>query len=149
MAEWVTAIVALLGGIGGLGGILSIFLFYGENKRSKQLENEHKANSEWSDLVDKHKLREKDLEAAIKDRDATISVKDNKIDSLYKENNELRKRNDKLSSKVAVLSVLRCKVVGCGKRQPPIGVRDTEEQESQSDVGGPAIEEQTNNGDES
>lgn len=128
MAEWVTAIVAILGGIGGLGGVLSVFLFYGENKRGKQLENEHKANSEWSDLVDKHKQREKDLEATIKDRDATIVIKDNKIDSLYKENNELRKRNDKLSSRVAVLTVLRCKVIGCGKRQPPIGMRDAGEQ---------------------
>ena len=59
MTDWITDIVALLGGIGGLGGICSIFLFYRENKRAKQLENDHTANAEWQDLVEKHKQREK------------------------------------------------------------------------------------------
>lgn len=118
MTDWISGIVALLGSIGGLGGLCSIFLFYRENKRAKQLENEHTANDEWRDLVERYKQRTADLEQ-------TIVTKDDKIDSLYKENNELRKRNDKLSSTVAALTILRCKVVGCANRVPPMGTRDT------------------------
>lgn len=144
MAEWVTAIVALLGGIGGLGGILSIFLFYGENKRSKQLENEHKANSEWMALVERYKKEADDIKQEYsdfrKETNATLDKKDCKIDSLYKEKGELMKRNDKLSSTVAALKNLRCKIIGCGKRQPPIGIQDTEGMESPIDT-----EERTNN----
>lgn len=129
MTDWIAGIVALLGGIGGLGGICSIFLFYRENKRAKQLENEHSANTEWQELVEKYKQRTTDLEA-------TITTKDNKIDSLYKDNNELRKRNDKLSSTVAALTILRCKVVGCANRVPPMGSREnikTDEEQSTND----------------
>lgn len=114
MTDWITGVVALLGGIGGLGGICSIFLFYRENKQAKQLQNDHNANNEVWALVEKYKQRTIDLEA-------TIAEKDNKIDSLYNMNNELRNRNDKLSSTVTALSILRCKVVGCANRVPPMG----------------------------
>ncbi len=40
MTSLITNIVAILGALGGLGGICSVFLFYRENKRTKQLENE-------------------------------------------------------------------------------------------------------------
>lgn len=148
MAEWVTAVVALLGGIGGLGGVLSYVLFYRENKRSKQLDNEHKVNGEWMALVERYKKETDDIKQEYSDfrEEATeaLDKKDRKIESLYKEKGELMKHNDKLSSAVAALKVLRCKVIGCGKRMPPIGMRDAEEQEPQSDVGEQAIEEQTN-----
>ena len=125
MTDWITGIVALLGGIGGLGGICSIFLFYRENKQAKQLQNEHTANTEWKDLVEKYKQRTADLES-------TIVTKDEKIDNLYREKGELMNRNDKLSSTVAVLRITRCKVVGCANRVPPMGSREnagaTEEQ---------------------
>lgn len=127
MTDWIAGIVALLGGIGGLGGICSIFLFYRENKHAKQLENEHTANTEWQELVEKYKQRTADLEQ-------TISTKDTKIDSLYKESNELRKRNDKLSSTVAVLRVLRCKVVGCANRIPPMGSRENTKADEEPNI---------------
>lgn len=129
MTGWITGIVALLGSIGGLGGICSIFLFYRENKHAKQLENEHTANTEWQELVEKYKQRTAELEA-------TITAKDNKIDSLYKDNNELRKRNDKLSSTVAVLKITRCKVMDCPDRKPPMGSRsipDPDEEQNATD----------------
>ena len=55
MTSLITNIVAILGALGGLGGICSVFLFYRENKRTKQLENEHKSNDEWRSLVEEHK----------------------------------------------------------------------------------------------
>ena len=121
--EWITGIVAILGGIGGLGGLCSIFLFYRENKRAKQLDNEHKTNEEVWELVKKYK---EDVDTVKKEKDDILIEKDSKIDSLYKTIGELRTRNDKLSSKVAVLTILRCKVVGCTNRIPPMGSRDNE-----------------------
>ena len=127
MTSLITNIVAILGALGGLGGICSVFLFYRENKRTKQLENEHKSNDEWRSLVEEHKARERDLEQTIRERDAIIASKDAKIESLYKEKGECMKRNDKLSSTVAALSILRCKLIACSERTPPIGSRNTEE----------------------
>lgn len=121
MTEWIADTIALLGGIGGLGGICSFFLFYRENKRAKQLENEHKANDEVWALVEKYKKENDDLK---KEFNETLDKKDNKIESLFKEKGELMKRNDKLSSTVAALTILRCKVVGCAKREPPMGARE-------------------------
>ena len=126
MTDWITGIVALLGGIGGLGGICSIFLFYRENKHAKQLENEHTANTEWQELV-------KDYKKQVADLQQIIDEKDQKIDTQYKEMGELRKRNDKLSSTVAALHILRCKVVGCAKREPPLGSRENTRVEEQND----------------
>ena len=121
MSDWITGIVALLGGIGGLGGFCSVFLFFRENKQAKQLQNEHTANGEVWTLVEKYK---EDIKALKEEKDAISSEKDRKIDNLYKTIADLRIRNDKLSSKCAVLNILRCKVVGCANREPPMGSRD-------------------------
>lgn len=128
MNDWITGIVALLGGIGGLSGFCSIFLFYRENKRTKQLDNEHKANTEWQGLVVQYKKENDELKKRMDDREKefneALKRKDEKIDNLYRDNHELMKRNDKLSSKCAVQAILRCKVVGCASRVPPIGSRE-------------------------
>ena len=52
MTSLITNIVAILGAPRRPGGICSVFLFYRENKRTKQLENEHKSNDEWRSLVE-------------------------------------------------------------------------------------------------
>ena len=133
MSDWITGIVALLGGIGGLGGLCSIFLFYRENRQAKQIENDHNANNEVWALVKKYK---EDVDAVKKEKDEAIREKDNKIDSLYNTIGELRKRNDKLSSTVAALRILRCKVVGCANRVPPMGSREsngTDEEQNTND----------------
>ena len=116
--DWTTIICALIAALIPSGGIAG-YVFLREDKKAKQLENDHNANNEVWTLVNKYKERITDLEATIKE-------KDNKIDNLYKTIGELRTRNDKLSSKVAVLTILRCKVVGCANRIPPMGSRDNE-----------------------
>lgn len=123
--DWTTIICALIAALIPSGGIAG-YLFLHEDKKAKQLDNEHKANDEVWVLVEKYKQRTIDLEE-------TIVTKDKKIDSLYKDNNDLRNRNDKLSSKVAVLTITRCKVVGCANRVPPMGSREnTETDEEQN-----------------
>ena len=116
--DWTTIICALIAALIPSGGIAG-YVFLREDKKAKQLENDHNANNEVWTLVNKYKERITDLEATIKE-------KDNKIDNLYKTIGELRTLNDKLSSKVAVLTILRCKVVGCANRIPPMGSRDNE-----------------------
>ncbi len=121
--DWTAVISAAFSAL-STGGIVSLLLFYRENKRSRQLDNEHKANAEYQDLLVRHKQREDDLKADVKERDAIIMRKDEKIESLYREKGELMKRNDKLSSTVAALTILRCRVVGCADRVPPMGSRE-------------------------
>ncbi len=117
--EWTTIICALIAALIPSGGFAG-YMFLREDKKAKQLENEHKTNDEVWALVKKYEEREKDFEQ-------TIAAKDTKIDNLYKEIGDLRTRNDKLSSKCAVLHILRCKVVGCANRVPPMGSRENAE----------------------
>ena len=52
MMDWTTVIVSLLSGLlsgGGLAGLV----FFKENKRNKQLQNETMASSQWKDLYEK------------------------------------------------------------------------------------------------
>lgn len=114
--EWTTIICALIAALIPSGGVAG-YVFMREDKKAKQLDNEHKTNDEVWALVKKYEEREKVFEK-------TIADKDTKIESLFKEKGELMKRNDKLSSKVAVLTILRCKVVGCANRVPPMGSRE-------------------------
>lgn len=114
--DWTTIICALIAALIPSGGVAG-YVFMREDKKAKQLDNEHKTNDEVWALVKKYEEREKVFEK-------TIADKDTKIESLFKEKGELMKRNDKLSSKVAVLTILRCKVVGCANRVPPMGSRE-------------------------
>lgn len=114
--DWTTIICALIAALIPSGGFAG-YMFLREDKKAKQLDNEHNANEEVWALVKKYEERENDFEE-------TITEKDTKIDNLYKIIGELRMRNDKLSSKCAVLNILRCKVVGCANRVPPMGSRE-------------------------
>ena len=93
--DWTTIIITLM-----TSGVFLSVLYYRENRRSKQIDNEKSVVEEWRGFAEERKAR---------------------FDALYKENSELRKRNDKLSSANAALSILKCKVLGCDKRQPPFG----------------------------
>lgn len=111
--DWNALISGLLSAL-FVGGGLSLILFYKEDKRAKQLKNEKTAIEEWQELNEGLKRRIAELKE-------TVVKKDEKIDELYRENTALRDRGDKLSSKVAVLSVFRCEEIGCGARRPPFG----------------------------
>ena len=108
-----TIIISLGGALLTGGGALSL-LYYKENRRAKQIDNEKSIIEEWQGVANDRRLRCDELKAS-------LDNKDRKIDELYKENSELRKRNDKLSSANTALSIFKCKVVGCDKRQPPFG----------------------------
>ena len=111
--DWTTIIISLGGALLTGGGALSL-LYYKENRRAKQLDNEKSVIEEWCGIAEDRRNRCDELKAS-------LDNKDRKIDELYKENSELRKRNDRLSSANTALSIYKCKVIGCDKRQPPFG----------------------------
>lgn len=94
-------------------GILGSVVFYRENKRGKQLENEAKVIVEWQGIADMYKSRCEELKA-------TVDAKDEKIEELYRNETAMREKLDKLSSKNAVLEIFKCRDISCDKRKPPL-----------------------------
>lgn len=115
--DWGGIISAVVSSVFTSGVIMSL-LYYKENKKAKQIENEKSIVDEWQGIASERKSRCDELKES-------LDQKDRKIDELYKENAELRKRNDKLSSANTALSILKCKVIGCDKRQPPFDTENT------------------------
>lgn len=102
-----TAIVSFVSAMGG-GSIL----FVRQNRRMKELEIESKQSDEWKKLYELS--------------DADSKRKDNKIDELYTERQQLLERligkERHISSLIVYIERLlfaRCDVDECGKRCPP------------------------------
>lgn len=107
--DWTSIIMTLITS----GAFTAIYLL-GDRKTSAVLDNVGKSIDQWKLIVEEYK-REKEA------MQADIDRKDKKIDSLYNQIGLLKDDKDKLSSKVAYLSVVKCTEVGCLKRQPPFG----------------------------
>lgn len=95
------------------GAFVTVFML-GDKKTSAVLDNVGKSIDQWKLIVEEYK-REKEA------MQADIDRKDKKIDSLYNQIGILKDDKDKLSSKVAYLTVVKCTEVGCIKREPPFG----------------------------
>lgn len=109
--NWSDILAGLIAAIFSSGVFLSL-LYYRENKKAKQIENEKSIVDEWQGIAAERKSRCDELKTS-------LDHKGHKIDELYKENAELRKRSDRLSSANTALSILKCKNIACGKREPP------------------------------
>lgn len=107
--DWTSIIMTLITS----GAFTAIYLL-GDKKTSAVLDNVGKSIDQWKLIVEEYK-REKEA------MQADIDRKDKKVDSLYNQIGVLRDSNDKLSSKVAYLSVVKCTEIGCPKRKPPFG----------------------------
>ena len=107
--DWTSKIMTLITS----GAFTAIYLL-GDRKTSAVLDNVGKSIDQWKLIVEEYK-KEKDA------MQEDIDRKDRKVDSLYGQIAVLRDSCDKLSSKVAYLSVVKCTEVGCNKRQPPFG----------------------------
>lgn len=110
------------------GAFTAIYLL-GERKTSAVLDNVGKSIDQWKLIVEEYK-REKEA------MQADIDRKDKKIDSLYTQIGILKDDKDKLSSKVAYLSVVKCSEVGCVKRQPPFGSNQKQNDKKLTDGNG-------------
>ena len=117
--DWTSIIMTLISS----GAFTTIYLL-GDKKTSSVLDNVSKTIDQWQELVKevKQELLEQreEFRNSKAEYDARLVAKDNKIDSLYKEMAVLRDRNDKLSSNVARLTIVRCWRFTCGIRLPPM-----------------------------
>lgn len=104
--DWTTIIVALISALVSSSGIAGV-IFFRENKRARQLENETTASAQWRELYEKS--------------EAKVESQGNKIESLYKENGYLRDQNNSLTTQKAVLVMYKCEVLECANRRPPFG----------------------------
>lgn len=104
----ITAIVS------ALGGGFATFMFFPQERRSKNIDNEAKESEEWRKLYEcvHDELRERDT----------------KIDALYEKISEHRDQYATLATekaelevKVARLQLLKCEVPSCPNRKPPTG----------------------------
>lgn len=110
------------------GAFTAVFLL-GDRKTAAVLDNVGKSIDQWKRIVEEYK-REKEA------MQADIDRKDKKIDSLYTQIGILKDDKDKLSSKVAYLSVVKCSEVGCVKRQPPFGSNQKQNDKKLTDGNG-------------
>lgn len=110
--DWSTIITSLVAALIP-SGFIGTLIFYRENKRSRQLDNESKVIAEWQGIAGMYKNRCEELKA-------TVDAKNDKIEELYKNEAVMRERLDKLSSKNAVLEIFKCKEISCGSRKPPL-----------------------------
>lgn len=122
--DWTSIIMTLITS----GAFTAIYLL-GERKTSAVLDNVGKSIDQWKLIVEEYK-REKEA------MQADIDRKDKKIDSLYTQIGILKDDKDKLSSKVAYLSVVKCSEVGCIKRQPPFGSNQKQNDKKLTDGNG-------------
>lgn len=119
--EQISQIVAMIGGIVAtiLLPLIGAFQFYDSKKRKEaaaakkaEAENITQYAAEWKELYEK--------------KEAKVHELDTKIDQLYVEKNEDRKRirdlqskNVKLELENQALNFKKCEVRGCKERKPP------------------------------
>lgn len=109
MIEIVTAIVS-----GLLAGGLTPFLFFRQERNSKDIENEAKQSEEWKKLYEETKEE-------LKERDA-------KIDALYAQIHEQRDTEADMAKHITEVEVentkckmMMCEVPSCPNRRPQTG----------------------------
>lgn len=110
--DWTTIVTSLVAALIP-SGFVGTLIFYKENKRGRQLENESKVIEEWQGIANMYKNRCEELKQ-------TLDSKNAKIEEMYKEEAGMREKLDKRSSRNAVLEIFKCKEISCGTRKPPL-----------------------------
>ena len=100
ISEFITAIITDIVTFAGS------FLFYKQEKKSRDIDNESRQSDEWRKLY---------LESQEDSR-----KKDQKIDDLYREIAEMRRHMNALERKVNLNSIYRCEHLKCANRIPPL-----------------------------
>ena len=95
------------------GGLVALFLIT-ERKTKAQMENTAQAIAEWQKIVERS---HQDLEEA---KERAKELQDLYLVQ-FDINTKLRKELDEKNTKIAVLSLLRCRKLKCIDREPPYG----------------------------
>lgn len=108
--ENIIQIISLL--LGG-GGLVALFLIT-ERKTKAQMENTAQAIAEWQKIVERSHQDLKEAKERAKELQDLYLVQ-------FDINTKLRKELDEKNTKIAVLSLLRCRKLKCIDREPPYG----------------------------
>ena len=106
-------IIQLISLLLGGGGLVALFLIT-ERKTKAQMENTAQAIAEWQKIVERS---HQDLEEA---KERAKELQDLYLVQ-FDINTKLRKELDEKNTKIAVLSLLRCRKLKCIDREPPYG----------------------------
>lgn len=110
--DWTQIIITCITVLIGSGGVATLFSVKEKKTRAK-LDNLNELGKSWQMIEDERRERIKELKA-------DLQAKDNKIDQLYTEISEKRNELDECRSARAVLEILKCRIIACGDREPPI-----------------------------
>ena len=106
-------IIQLISLLLGGGGLIALFLIT-ERKTKAQMENTAKAIAEWQKIVERSHQDLKEAKERAKELQDLYLVQ-------FDINTKLRKELDEKNTKIAVLSLLRCRKLKCIDREPPYG----------------------------
>ena len=109
-ADLIIQLISLL--LGG-GGLVALFLIT-ERKTKAQMENTAQAIAEWQKIVERSHQDLKEAKERAKELRDLYLVQ-------FDINTKLRKELDEKNTKIAVLSLLRCRKLKCIDREPPYG----------------------------
>ena len=106
-------IIQLISLLLGGGGLIALFLIT-ERKTKAQMENTAQAIAEWQKIVERNHQDLKEAKERAKELQDLYLVQ-------FDINTKLRKELDEKNTKIAVLSLLRCRTLKCIDREPPYG----------------------------
>ena len=106
-------IIQLISLLLGGGGLIALFLIT-ERKTKAQMENTAQAIAEWQKIVERNHQDLKEAKERAKELQDLYLVQ-------FDINTKLRKELDEKNTKIAVLSLLRCRKLKCIDREPPYG----------------------------
>lgn len=106
-------IIQLITVLLGSGGLIALFLL-SEKKAKAQLENIKNLVDQWQGLVSQLQTS---IESAKKENVELAEL----YRIQFEINTKLRKEIDEKNTRIAVLSLLRCKKLKCIEREPPYG----------------------------
>ena len=106
-------IIQLISLLLGGGGLIALFLIT-DRKTKAQMENTAQAIAEWQKIVERSHQDLKEAKERAKELQDLYLVQ-------FDINTKLRKELDEKNTKIAVLSLLRCRKLKCIDREPPYG----------------------------
>ena len=106
-------IIQLISLLLGGGGLITLFLIT-ERQTKAQMENPAQAIAEWQKIVERSHQDLKEAKERAKELQDLYLVQ-------FDINTKLRKELDEKNTKIAVLSLLRCRKLKCIDREPPYG----------------------------
>lgn len=106
-------IIQLISLLLGGSGLVALFLIT-ERKTKAQMENTAQAIAEWQKIVERSHQDLKEAKERAKELQDLYLVQ-------FDINTKLRKELDEKNTKIAVLSLLRCRKLKCIDREPPYG----------------------------